>query len=201
MAKRRIEVATLHQACAKYKSRARIAPVQRPSHLQEACSSTKTSTIMRTLPTTSASLTNEAVCSPCQVATDVFGELKEAVDAFAEKLNAALADKEAQFSSALKEKDDEIGKLRTTLAERDRRDQERSRRIQRKRDEDIERDRQDYENTIRKMAEMEERDKLKMARNKLMLERKFAKLDEDLRLHLRRINLRHVVNQRANEQA
>ena len=73
-------------------------------------SSTKTSTIMRTLPTTSASLTNEAVCSPCQVATDVFGELKEAVDAFAEKLNAALADKEAQLSSALKEIDDEIGK-------------------------------------------------------------------------------------------
>ena len=44
------------------------------------------------------------------VATDVFGELKEAVDAFAEKLNAALADKEAQLSSALKEIDDEIGK-------------------------------------------------------------------------------------------
>ena len=189
MAKRRIEVATLHQACAKYKSRARIAPVQRPSHLQEACSSTKTSTIMRTLPTTSASLTNEAVCSPCQVATDVFGELKEAVDAFAEKLNAALADKEAQFSSALKEKDDEIGKLRTTLAERDRRDQERRRRIQRRRDEDIERDRQDYEDTIKEMAEMEKR-------NKLMLERKFAKLDEDLRIHLRRIHLRSVVIQR-----
>ena len=84
----------------------------------------------------------------------------------------------------------------TTLAERDRRDQERSRRIQRKRDEDIERDRQDYENTIRKMAEMEERDKLKMERNKLMLEQKFAKLDEDLRLHLRRIHLRHVVIRR-----
>ena len=111
LAKRCIEVATLHDTCSKYK-RARIAPV------------------LRILPTTSV-----AVCLRCQKATGVFGELKEAVDAFAEKLNAALAAKEAQFeeklSTALKAKDSEIAKLAAALAEKESKEEERRQLIER----------------------------------------------------------------------
>ena len=111
LAKRRIEVATLHDTCAKYK-RAGIAPV------------------LRILPTTSV-----AVCLRCQKATGVFGELKEAVDAFAKKLNAALAAKEAQFeeklSTALKAKESEIVKLAAALDAKERKEEERRQLIER----------------------------------------------------------------------
>ena len=163
LAKRRIEVATLQQACAKYKSRARIAPVQ------------------RTLPT-------DTVCLRCTKAKDVFGELKEAVDAFAEKLNAALADKEAQCS-AQREKDDEIGKLRAALDERDRRDEERRQRIERQNVDERERSRKDYVDTIKEMAEMK-------ARNQRTLELKFLEIEEQRRQNLRRYEQRLVVIQR-----
>ena len=111
LAKRCIEVATLHDTCSKYK-RARIAPV------------------LRILPTTSV-----AVCLRCQKATGVFGELKEAVDAFAEKLNAALAAKEAQFeeklSTALKAKESEIVMLAAALDAKERKEEERRQLIER----------------------------------------------------------------------
>ena len=188
LAKRRSEVARLHQACAKYKRARAIAPVRRrPPDLQAARSTIKQAVLSST--SNVSTINDVALCSRCQQAKDVFGELKEAVDSFAEKLNAAVAEKEAQLSAALREKDDEIGKLVATLAERDRRDEERRQRTRRRRDEEIERDRQDYEDTIKEMAEMKER-------NQCKLERKFRKLDEDKLQQLRRIDLRLVVIQR-----
>ena len=166
LAKRRSEVATLHQACAKYKRARAPAPVRRRPPDRQAATSTIETVV---LPTTSnASLINDAaLCPRCQQATDVFAE------------------KEAQLSSALREKDDEIGRLVTTLAERDRRDEEkREQRKQQKADEQ-ERRRQYYEDTMREIAEMNERNK-RMSR----------KHDEDWRLYLRRFDLRHVVMQR-----
>ena len=140
LAKRRIEVATLHQACAKNK-RPRIRPDQRASHLATA------------VPPSKSSLTIDADCLRCQKAAYVFGELKEDVDAFAKKLNAALAAKEAQFEeklkTALKEKDTEIEKLAAKLAKRKRNEQERRQRIEGQEAEEM----QEYEDSIRKMAE------------------------------------------------
>ena len=82
LTKRRVEVATLHQACAKYK-RARVAPSTIASTIKQAV-----------LPST----TNDAdLCSRCEKAKDVFGELEQAVDAFAEKLNATLKEKEGEI--------------------------------------------------------------------------------------------------------
>ena len=189
LAKRRIEVATLHQACAKYKRARAVAPVQRSPHLRANTSTIQQAVLL--LPTTSnASLLNDvAVCSRCQKGRDVFGQLEQAVDAFGEKLDAALAAKEVQLISALREKDDEIGKLVATLAERDRRDEEERQRIKKQKAEERERRRQNYEDTLREMGEMEER-------NERMLKLKFRKIDEDGLQHLRRFGLRHVVVQR-----
>ena len=165
---------------AKYKSRAHIAPVQRPP--------------LTVASKISATGTNDAaVCSRCPKAREVFGQLEEVVDAFAEKLDAALAEKEAQFeeklNTALKAKDDEIGKLVAALAERDRRDEEKHQRIERQKAEERERIKQRFEDTMKEMDEMK-------ARNKRIMELKFRKLDDDRLQHMRRRDLRHDVLQR-----
>ena len=193
LAKRRIEVATLHQACAKYK-RPRIRPVQRPSHLSPAVTPSK------------SSLTIDADCLRCQKATYVFGELKEAVDAFAEKLNAALAEKEAKFEelkTALNEKDREIEKLAAKLAKKKRKEQERRLRIERQEAEE----RQEYEDTMRQMAEtqaQEQRaldDRLQaIEERKLQHERESARelreIEEDHLQRVRAIHTRAMVQSR-----
>ena len=140
MAKRRIEVATLHQACAEYKRTRRLSAatplIATPNAIKQAVS------------------TIDAVCLRCQKSKDTFGELKAAIDAFAEKLRTAFAAKEAQFaeklSTALSEKDSEIAKLAAALAEKERKEEERRQRVDRQKAES----RQEYEDTMRRMAEM-----------------------------------------------
>ena len=84
LAERRIEVATLHEACAKYKVRARTAPI-------------------KLTPFTTTPGPFDAVCLRCEKAKDFFGEeLKVALEGLADKLKAAFAEKEAKFSSALR---------------------------------------------------------------------------------------------------
>ena len=189
LAKRRIEVATLHQACAKYK-RARVRPVQRASPISPA------------VPPSMSSLTIEAVCLRCQKAIGVFGELKEAVDAFTEKLNTTLAAKEVQFeeqlNTALKEKDNEIEKLANALAKKKRKEQERRARVERQKAEE----RQEYEDTMREMAEMQAQqqealnDRLRVIEErKLQHQRENAqRLREIEEEHVRRV---HAIHQRA----
>ena len=149
LAKRRVEVATLHQACAKNK-RARIVPVQ------------LLSTAAAATPFTTTANTLDAVSLRCEKAKDVFSELKLALEAFAAKLSTTFAEKEAQFSSALREKDDEIGKLGAALAKKEREEEERRQRIQRQKAEEQERTRKHMEDTIREMSEMEEQQRLSL---------------------------------------
>ena len=114
--KRRIEVATLHQACANYKRARRL-------------SDATTQFIAITNAIKQAVSTIDAVCLRCQKSKDTFGELKEAIDAFAEKLRTALAAKEAQFeeklSTALKAKESEIVMLAAALDAKERKEEER----------------------------------------------------------------------------
>ena len=160
LAKRCIEVATLHDTCSKYK-RARIAPV------------------LRILPTTSV-----AVCLRCQKATGVFGELKEAVDAFAQKLNVALAAKEFQFeeklSTALKAKDSEIVKLAAALDAKDRKEEERRQLI-----EEIEVEaRQSYDEAMRTPSQEQcvlEQQLRDIEERKVQLERESAQRMEEIK--------------------
>ena len=167
LAKRRNEVAILHQACAKYKSRARTAPLQR---------------------LTTPSTIELAVCLRCEKAKDVFDQLKVTVEAFAEKLNTAL-----------KEKDAEIEKLAAALAERDRRDEERRQRIEKQKADERERACQSIDDTMRRMAEMQ-------AQQQIQLDEQQRKLEEQKRKHqlkteqrLREIEERKLENQRLLE--
>ena len=140
--KRRIEVVTLNQACANYK-RAR-----RPSAATTTPFITKPNAIKQAVSTI------DAVYLRCQKSKDNFGEIKAAIDSFAEMLNTAFALKEAQFeeklSTVLSEKDCEIAKLAAALAEKERKEEERRRRIERQKAES----RQEYEDSMRRMAEM-----------------------------------------------
>ena len=200
LAKRRVEVATLHQACAKYKL-ARVAPVQR---LSAATAATAT-------PFNTAANTLDAVSLRCENAKDVFSELKLALEAFAAKLSTAFAEKEAQFSSALREKDDEIGKLGAALAKKEREEEERRQRIRRQKAEEQERTRKHMENTIREMAEMEEQQRLSLEewrrdfdKRKLEDERRtqqeLREIEESGRRELRLIEERRLQRVRLIEQ-
>ena len=106
LAKRRIEVATLHQACAEYKRTRRLSAatplIATPNAIKQAVS------------------TIDAVYLHCQQSKDTFSELKAAIDSFAQKL-----------STALSEKDSEIAKLVAALAEQERKEEERRQLIER----------------------------------------------------------------------
>ena len=108
LAKRRIEVATLHEACAKYKRNNRFASTQRLSHhLPTAATSLTTARAIKQAVSTSdvQPTTIEAECLRCQKANEVFErELEVALEGLAEKLKTAFADKEAQFNTALRER-------------------------------------------------------------------------------------------------
>ena len=201
LAKRRIEVATLHQACVKYK-RAR-------HHLSIAASySTTASPIKQDVQAT----TIEADCLRCQKANDVFDrKLKVALERLAEKLKTEFAEKEAQYTSALREKDDEISEVVATLAAKERAEQERRQRIERQRAEEQERQRQHIEDTIREMAEMKERnqrevDEQRSQRQRLARERELQReresaqrlkeIDERFAQQSRLIELQSVVLRR-----
>ena len=72
LAKRRVELATLHRACAKYKQARAMASIK------------------QALPTTT-----DSVCSHCQ---KVFGEMKETLNAqFDERLKTALKEKDGEI--------------------------------------------------------------------------------------------------------
>ena len=168
LTKRRNEVAILHQACAKCKSRASTAPLQR---------------------LTTPSTIELAVCQRCEKAKGAFDQLKVAVEAFAEKLNTAL-----------REKDAEIEKLAAALADRDRRDEERRQRIEKQKAGEQERASQRYDDTMRRMAELQ-------AQQQIQLDEQQGKLEEQKRQHqlkteqrLREIEERKLENEHRLEQ-
>ena len=167
LAKRRNEVAILHQACAKYKSRARTAPLQR---------------------LTTPSTIELAVCLRCEKAKDVFDQLKVTVEAFAEKLNTSL-----------KEKDAEIEKLAAALAERDRRDEERRQRIEKQKADERERASQRYDDSLRKMVEMEAQQQLQLDEQQRKLEEQQRQNQLENEQRLREIEERKLEHQRLSE--
>ena len=185
LAKRRIEVATLHEAFRLF---------QRSPAVSSSISSF-------TIPLGAIPgeiVANDSGCMRCEKAKDTFGELRVAIDAFAEKLQTAFSAKEAQFeeklNTALKEKDGEIEKLAAALAKRKRKDQERRQRAERQRAEN--------EETMRQMEEMKaqqdrmlEQHRIEMEERKLQDQRKTAQeLREIEEEHVRRV---HTIHQRA----
>ena len=170
LTKRRIEVATLHRACAKNKSRIRIAPVQRPPIDLQAATPLKTTTIQQTV--LLSTTTKDALCSRCQKSKHVFGELEKAVETFAEKLNAAIAEREAQFNTTLKEKEGEIEQLVAALAEKEREAEETRAGMEKQTAREKERVWQGYEDMIREINE----EKLHKQRR---LEQTFRELEEE----------------------
>ena len=214
LTKRRIEVATLHQACAKYKRNNRIALTQRVSHrLPKAATSMNTAlAIKQAVSASDVPTTIEAACLHCQKANDVFErQLKVALEGLAEKLRTEFAEKEAQYTSALREKDDQIGKHVATLAAKERAEQEKRQRIERQRAEEQERQMQHIEDTIREMAEMKARnqrqlDEQRAQRQRLARERELQReresaqrlkeIDERFAQQSRLIELQSVVLRR-----
>ena len=199
LAKRRIEVATLHQACAKYK-RAR-------HHLSTTATSLTTARSIKQAVSTSdvQPTTIVADCLRCQKANEVFErELKVALEGLAEKLRTEFAEKEAQFTSALREKDDKIGKHVANLAAKERAEQERRLRNERQRAEERVRAKKHYQDTIRKMDEMKARnqresDELHAEQQRLARERELE-IERDTAQRLREINERYAQRVRLNEQ-
>ena len=194
LAKRRIEVATLHQACVKYK-RAR-------HHLSIAASySTTASPIKQDVQAT----TIEADCLRCQKANDVFDrKLKVALERLAEKLKTEFAEKEAQYTSALREKDDEISEVVATLAAKERAEQEKRLRVERQRAEERVRAKKHYEDTIRKMAEMKARNQRESDERRAQIQRladeRDLQLERETAQRLREINERYAQQSRLIEQ-
>ena len=192
--KRRIQVAALHQACAKYK-RSR-------HHLSIAATY---STSARPIKQAVQQTTSEADCLRCQKANEVFErELKVALEGLAEKLKTEFAEREAQFNTALKEKDDECSKLIATLAEKERTEQKRRQRIERQRAEERVRAKKHYQDTIRKMDEMKARNQRESDERRSQLQRladeRDLQLERETAQRLREINERHDERVRLNEQ-
>ena len=192
--KRRIQVAALHQACAKYK-RSR-------HHLSIAATY---STSARPIKQAVQQTTSEADCLRCQKANEVFErELKVALEGLAEKLRTEFAEKEAQFTSALREKDDKIGKHVANLAAKERAEQERRLRNERQRAEERVRAKKHYQDTIRKMDEMKARNQRESDERRSQLQRladeRDLQLERETAQRLREINERHDERVRLNEQ-
>ena len=195
LTKRRNEVATLHQACAKYK-RAR-------HHLSTAATFSTTASPFKQGVSTrdSQPTTIEADCLRCQKANDVFDrKLKVAL----EGLKLKFAAKEAQFNLTLREKDDEIGKLVATLDAKERAEQDKRQRIERQRAEERERQMQHVEDTIREMAVMKARnqrelDEQRSQRQRLAQERELE-IERKSAQRLRAIDERHAQQVRLIEQ-
>ena len=159
LTKRRIEVATLHQACAKYKQARAIAPIKRATPL------TVPFTIKQAMPTaattTTATTTTNSVCSHCQ---KLFGEMKETLKAqFDERLKTAL-----------KEKDGEIERLAAAMADKERKDEERrERKLQKKAKESQSADHY-IEDTIRKMADIEQEQHRQLQQRLSVMDERYA---------------------------
>ena len=199
LAKRRVEVATLHEACAKYK-RARDRPVQLPIHLSPAVSSSISSFTIPLNVIHDDLVTNDSGCLRCEKAKDIFGELRVAMDAFAEKLSTAFAAKEAQFeerlSTAKREKDSEIEKLAASLAKKKRKEEERRQRIERQKDES----KQEYEDTMRQMAEMEAQQQVTLQHQLREIDERHLQQEREAAQRLRRIDEEHLQRVHAIQQ-
>ena len=207
LVKRRIEVATLHQACDKYKLNNRITSTQQLSHrLSTAATSLATAlTIKKAVSTSDVPTTIEAACLRCQKANDVFErKLKVALERLAEKLKTEFAEKEAQYTSALREKDDEISEVVATLAAKERAEQEKRLRVERQRAEERVRAKKHYEDTIRKMAEMKARNQRESDERRAQIQRladeRDLQLERETAQRLREINERYAQQSRLIEQ-